>query len=72
MLVQRFSTPLMVSLTLGLAGFLVQPGLAPSLSIQDGMPSSPPQMSAVDGDAPAYWVELGRRRSGSGHRPRLD
>ncbi len=69
MLIQRFSTLLIISLTLGLAGLLAQPGVAPSLATG---PEHQPLTLEVNQTAQGYLIDLGRRRPGSGHRPRLD
>jgi hypothetical protein len=69
MLIQRFSTLLIISLTLGLAGLLAQPGVAPSLA---GSPEHQTLTLELNQTSSAYLIDLGRRRPGSGHRPRLD
>ena len=69
MLIQRFSTLLIISLTLGLAGLLAQPGVAPSLA---GGPEHQTLTLDLNQTSSAYLIDLGRRRPGSGHRPRLD
>jgi|694.fasta_scaffold12443_4 hypothetical protein len=69
MLIPRFSTLLIVGLTLGLAGLLAQPGATPSLAM---VPEHQTLTLEVNQTAPGYLIDLGRRRPGSGHRPRLD
>lgn len=69
MLIQRFSILWVISLTLGLASLLAQPGVTPSLAMG---PEHQTLTLELNQTAPGYLIDLGRRRPGSGHRPRLD